>query len=200
LTTPYFPGRGWKRVNRTNRVCGQRRFFVRGAGEFRRMRTASGSITSSRQFRPEGFFRASVQHVCARIRFRREGKTKQCSDCHVSAANDNNACGWRRCCCRGNEFHELHGPGIFFVATGKQGVFEAITVCRARRAGSDLWNATLQRLAYPDNYKNKFVAGKGKTRNLRRFRRALRARFSDIQVRGEVCRTRANGQGRDARV
>jgi hypothetical protein len=115
----------------------------------------------------------------------RAKETKQCSDCHVSAANDNNA--WMaQVLLQGTNFMNFMGRYIL-VATGKKG-FEAITVAEHDEPEA-IYGSDLQRLAYPDNYK-KFIAGK----------RELAAAAEhggtvfDIQARGEYAYT-ANGKG-----
>ncbi|HTB92498.1 MAG TPA: hypothetical protein VK728_06680 [Candidatus Sulfotelmatobacter sp.] len=115
----------------------------------------------------------------------RAKETKQCSDCHVSAANDNNA--WMaQVLLQGTNFMNFMGRYIF-VATGKKG-FEAITVAEHDEPEA-IYGSDLQRIAYPDNYK-KFVAGK---RQLAAATEHEGTVF-DIQARGEYAYT-ANGKG-----
>src|SRR5258708_23701188 len=84
----------------------------------------------------------------------RAKETKQCSDCHVSAANDNNA--WMaQVLLQGTNFMNFMGRYIF-VATGNKG-FEAITVAEHDEPEA-IYGSDLQRLAYPDNYKQ-FLTG-----------------------------------------
>src|SRR2546426_4577911 len=80
-------------------------------------------------------------------------ETKQCSDCHVSATNDNNA--WMaQLLLQGTNFMNFIGRYVY-VATGKKG-FEAIAVAEHDEPEA-IYGSDLQRIAYPDNYKN-FVA------------------------------------------
>ncbi len=82
----------------------------------------------------------------------RAKETKQCSDCHVSAANDNNA--WMaQLLLQGTNFMNFMGRYVY-VATGKKG-FEAVAVAEHDEPEA-IYGSDLQRIAYPDNYK-KFV-------------------------------------------
>jgi hypothetical protein len=83
----------------------------------------------------------------------RAKETKQCSDCHVSEQNDNNA--WMaQLMLQGTNFMNFMGRYVY-VATGNKG-FEAITVAEHDDPEA-IFGSDLQRLAYPDDYK-KFVA------------------------------------------
>jgi hypothetical protein len=112
-------------------------------------------------------------------------ETKQCSDCHVSAANDNNA--WMaQLLLQGTNFMNFMGRYIY-VATGKGGM-EAIAVAEHDEPEA-IYGSDLQRIAYPENFK-KFVA---------RHRELSAAaehggNILDIQARGEYAYT-ANGPG-----
>jgi hypothetical protein len=106
----------------------------------------------------------------------RAKETKQCSDCHVSAANDNNA--WMaQLLLQGTNFMNFMGRYVY-VATGKKG-FEAVAVAEHDEPEA-IYGSDLQRIAYPANYK-KFVD----------HRRELSSASShegnvlDIQARGE---------------
>jgi hypothetical protein len=80
----------------------------------------------------------------------RAKETKQCSDCHVSAKNDNNA--WMaQLLLQGTNFMNFMGRYVY-VATGKKG-FEAIAVAEHDEPEA-IYGSDLQRIAYPDNYKN----------------------------------------------
>ena len=82
----------------------------------------------------------------------RAKETKQCSDCHVSAQNDNNA--WMaQLLLQGTNFMNFMGRYVY-VATGNKG-FEAIAVAEHDEPEA-IYGSDLQRIAYPDNYK-KFV-------------------------------------------
>ncbi len=83
----------------------------------------------------------------------RAKETKQCSDCHVSAANDNNA--WMaQLLLQGTNFMNFMGRYVY-VATGNQG-FQAIAVAEHDEPEA-IYGSDLQRVAYPDNF-SKFVA------------------------------------------
>jgi hypothetical protein len=106
----------------------------------------------------------------------RAKETKQCSDCHVSVANDNNA--WMaQLLLQGTNFMNFMGRYVY-VATGKKG-FEAVAVAEHDEPEA-IYGSDLQRIAYPANYK-KFVD----------HRRELSTPSShegnvlDIQARGE---------------
>ena len=115
----------------------------------------------------------------------RAKETKQCSDCHVSAQNDNNA--WMaQLLLQGTNFMNFMGRYVY-VATGKKG-FEAIAVAEHDEPEA-IYGSDLHRIAYPDNYK-KFVD----------HRRELTVAAEhagnvlDIQARGEYAYA-ANGPG-----
>src|SRR5712664_3752213 len=115
----------------------------------------------------------------------RAKETKQCSDCHVSAQNDNNA--WMaQLLLQGTNFMNFMGRYVY-VATGKKG-FEAIAVAEHDEPEA-IFGSDLQRIAYPDNYK-KFVSQ----------HRELSAAAEhtgnvlDMQARGEYAYA-ANGPG-----
>jgi hypothetical protein len=79
----------------------------------------------------------------------RAKETKQCSDCHVSSANDNNA--WMaQLLLQGTNFMNFMGRYVY-VATGKKG-FEAVAVAEHDEPEA-IYGSDLQRIAYPDNYK-----------------------------------------------
>ena len=82
----------------------------------------------------------------------RATETKQCSDCHVSAANDNNA--WiAQLLLQGTNFMNFMGRYIY-VAMGDKGL-EAIAVAEHDEPEA-IFGSDLQRIAYPADYK-KFV-------------------------------------------
>ena len=111
-------------------------------------------------------------------------ETKQCSDCHVSKDNDNNA--WMaQVLLQGTNFMNFMGRYIF-VATGKKG-FEAITVAEHDEPEA-IYGSDLQRIAYPENFKNFVVRG----RQLHSVA-AHEGTVFDIQARGEYAYT-ANGK------
>jgi hypothetical protein len=82
----------------------------------------------------------------------RAKETKQCSDCHVSANNDNNA--WMaQLLLQGTNFMNFMGRYVY-VATGNKGS-ETIAVAEHDEPEA-IYGSDLQRIAYPDNYR-KFV-------------------------------------------
>jgi len=82
----------------------------------------------------------------------RARETKQCSDCHVSAQNDNNA--WMaQLLLQGTNFMNFMGRYIY-VATGEKGL-EAVAVAEHDEPEA-IYGSDLQRIAYPDNF-NQFV-------------------------------------------
>src|SRR4029077_1193220 len=115
----------------------------------------------------------------------RARETKQCSDCHVSAANDNNA--WMaQLLLQGTNFMNFMGRYIY-VAAGDHGL-EAVAVAEHDEPNA-IYGSDLQRVAYPDNFKN-FVAHD----------REIKTSFEhpgtvlDVQARGEYAYA-AQGQG-----
>jgi hypothetical protein len=79
----------------------------------------------------------------------RAKETKQCSDCHVSAQNDNNA--WMaQLLLQGTNFMNFMGRYVY-VAMGNKG-FEAVAVAEHDEPEA-IYGSDLQRIAYPDNYK-----------------------------------------------
>jgi hypothetical protein len=115
----------------------------------------------------------------------RAKETKQCTDCHVSAANDNNA--WMaQLLLRGTNFMNFMGRYVY-VATGRKG-FEAIAVAEHDEPEA-IYGSDLHRIAYPDNYK-KFLA-----HNRELETQAKHAgNVLDIQARGEYAYS-ATGSG-----
>src|SRR5882672_10288128 len=106
----------------------------------------------------------------------RAKETKQCSDCHVSQQNDNNA--WMaQVLLQGTNFMNFMGRYVY-VATGKKG-FEAVAVAEHDEPEA-IYGSDLHRIAYPDDYK-KFV----------KHERELATSYEhdgnihDIQARGE---------------
>src|ERR1700737_355846 len=103
-------------------------------------------------------------------------ETNQCSDCHVSAAHNNNA--WMaQLLLQGTNFMNFMGRYIY-VATGKKG-FAAIAVAEHDEPEA-IFGSDLQRVAYPDNYK-KFVAHKRELTAVA----VHEGEVQDIQARGE---------------
>jgi hypothetical protein len=115
----------------------------------------------------------------------RAKETKQCTDCHVSAANDNNA--WMaQLLLQGTNFMNFMGRYVY-VATGKKG-FEAITVAEHDEPEA-VYGSDLQRLAYPDNFKS-FVAHDRQLSAVATHEGTI----FDLQARGEYLYT-ANAKG-----
>jgi hypothetical protein len=115
----------------------------------------------------------------------RAKETKECSDCHVSAQNDNNA--WMaQLLLQGTNFMNFMGRYVY-VATGKKG-FEAIAVAEHDEPEA-IFGSDLQRIAYPDNYK-RFVS---RHRELSATAEHT-GNVLDIQARGEYAYA-ANGPG-----
>jgi hypothetical protein len=116
----------------------------------------------------------------------RAKETKQCSDCHVSAASDNNA--WMaQLLLQGTNFMNFMGRYIY-VATGHKGL-EAVAVAEHDEPEA-IYGSDLQRIAYPADYK-KFVD----------HHRELSTVFShegnvlDIQARGEYAYAATGSSG-----
>ena len=116
----------------------------------------------------------------------RAKETKQCSDCHVSAASDNNA--WMaQLLLQGTNFMNFMGRYIY-VATGDKGL-EAVAVAEHDEPEA-IYGSDLQRIAYPADYK-KFVD----------HHRELSTVFShegnvlDIQARGEYAYAASGSSG-----
>ena len=115
----------------------------------------------------------------------RARETRQCSDCHVSAENDNNA--WMaQLLLQGTNFMNFMGRYVY-VATGNHGL-EAIAVAEHDEPPA-IYGSDLQRIAYPSDYK-KFVAKKRElTTSIEHAGTVL-----DIQARGEYAYA-AQGKG-----
>jgi hypothetical protein len=115
----------------------------------------------------------------------RAKETKQCSDCHVSANNDNNA--WMaQLLLQGTNFMNFMSRYVY-VATGKKG-FEAVAVAEHDEPEA-IYGSDLQRIAYPDNYKKFVDHGRELSTAASHEGNVL-----DIQARGEYAYT-ATGPG-----
>src|SRR2546425_673242 len=115
----------------------------------------------------------------------RARETKQCSDCHVSTQNDNNA--WMaQLLLQGTNFMNFMGRHIY-VATGNKG-FEAVAVAEHDEPEA-VYGSDLQRIAYPDNYKTFVDHGRQLHAAAEHSGNVL-----DIQARGEYAYA-ANGTG-----
>jgi hypothetical protein len=116
----------------------------------------------------------------------RAKETKQCSDCHVSAANDNNA--WMaQLLLQGTNFMNFMGRYVY-VATGKNG-FEAVAVAEHDEPEA-IYGSDLQRIAYPANYK-KFVDHRRELSTAARHE----GNVLDIQARGEYAYAATGSSG-----
>ena len=106
----------------------------------------------------------------------RAKETKQCSDCHVSAANDNNA--WMaQLLLQGTNFMNFMGRYVY-VATGNKG-FEAIAVAEHDEPEA-IYGSDLHRIAYPADYKKFLARGRELSAAAEHPGNVL-----DIQARGE---------------
>ncbi|HWN23664.1 MAG TPA: hypothetical protein VNN16_01025, partial [Candidatus Sulfotelmatobacter sp.] len=115
----------------------------------------------------------------------RARETKQCSDCHVSAAMDNNA--WMaQLLLQGTNFMNFMGRYIY-VATGDHGL-EAVAVAEHDEPNA-IYGSDLQRVAYPDNFKNFVAHGREIKTSFEHTGTVL-----DVQTRGEYAYA-AQGQG-----
>ncbi|MGB9435613.1 MAG: hypothetical protein WBQ89_25420 [Candidatus Acidiferrum sp.] len=115
----------------------------------------------------------------------RAKETKECSDCHVSAANDNNA--WMaQVLLQGTNFMNFLGRYVY-VATGNGG-FEAVSVAEHDEPEA-IYGSDLQRIAYPNDFE-KFVAHNRQLSAVARHD----GKVFDIQARGEYAYA-ATGKG-----
>src|SRR5947208_12199485 len=107
----------------------------------------------------------------------RASETKVCSDCHVSAQNDNNA--WMsQLLLFGTNFMNFMGRYIY-VATGNKG-YEAVAVAEHDEPPAVI-GSDLQKLAYPDNYKQHIK----RHLELQESYRHAGSDILDVQARGE---------------
>ena len=132
----------------------------------------------------EGFagqaFNTHVPHTV------RSTETKQCSDCHVSAKNDNNA--WlAQLLLQGTNFVNFMGRYVF-VAAGH--ALEAV-VATEHTEPQAVIGSTLQKIAYPDNYR-KFVEGGSELKTF--YEHVGNPRVLQVQLRGEYAYVAA-GEG-----
>ena len=116
----------------------------------------------------------------------RAKETRQCSDCHVSSAGDNNA--WMaQTLLQGTNFLNFLGPYIY-VAMGKKG-FEAVAVAEHDEPEAII-GSDLQRIAYPDDYRKHLARGR---RLMTAHRHA--GEVFDVQLRGEYLYAAAGKRG-----
>src|SRR6185503_12586150 len=100
----------------------------------------------------EGFagqaFNTHVPHTV------RATETKACSDCHVSAKNDNNA--WlAQLLLQGTNFVNFMGRYVYVAADDAL----EVVVATERTEPQAVFGSSLHRIAYPDNYKNHVDSG-----------------------------------------
>lgn len=132
----------------------------------------------------EGFagqaFNTHVPHTV------RSTETKQCSDCHVSAKNDNNA--WlAQVMLQGTNFVNFMGRYVYVAAD--HGL--EVVVATEQSEPQAVIGSTLQKIAYPSNYE-KFVRG---GRELKTFYEHVgNPRVLQVQLRGEYAYVAA-GEG-----
>ncbi|HET7114733.1 MAG TPA: hypothetical protein VFI57_13895, partial [Pyrinomonadaceae bacterium] len=132
----------------------------------------------------EGFAgQAFNTHIPHTVRSR---ETKQCSDCHVSAKNDNNA--WlAQLLLQGTNFVNFMGRYVYVAADHAL----EIVVATEQTEPQAVIGSTLQQIAYPSNYE-KFVNG---GRELKTFYEHVgNPRVLQVQLRGEYAYVAA-GEG-----
>jgi hypothetical protein len=132
----------------------------------------------------EGFagqaFNTHVPHTV------RSTETKQCSDCHVSAKNDNNA--WlAQLFLQGTNFVNFMGRYVYVAADH---ALEVI-VATEHTEPQAVIGSTLQQIAYPSNYE-KFVRGGRKLKTF--YEHVGNPRVLQVQLRGEYAYVAA-GEG-----
>jgi hypothetical protein len=132
----------------------------------------------------EGFagqaFNTHVPHTV------RSTETKGCSDCHVSAKNDNNA--WlAQLLLQGTNFVNFMGRYVYIAA----GHSLDVVVATEQTEPQAVFGSTLQKIAYPSNY-DRFVRG---GRELKTFYEHVgNPRVLQVQLRGEYAYVAA-GEG-----
>jgi hypothetical protein len=119
----------------------------------------------------------------------RTKETKGCNDCHISAANDNNAI-MAQLLLLGTNFVNFMGYHAY-VATGEDGL-EAVQVTEWDEPQAVI-GSYLQRYAYPDYYKKHQENGRELT--LSHHHGTPRGAVNDIQLRGEYLYTTAGSGG-----
>ena len=106
----------------------------------------------------------------------RARETKTCTDCHVSAAGDNNA--WMSMLLlQGTNFVNFMGRDVY-VATGNKG-FDAVVTAEHDEPEAVI-GSDLQRMAYPDDFREHVAHKRELTTAYRRAGNVL-----DVQLRGE---------------
>ena len=116
----------------------------------------------------------------------RSKETKQCSDCHVSAKNDNNA--WMaQLLLQGTNFVNFMGRYVYVAA----GHSLDVVVATERDEPQAVIGSTLQRIAYPDNYA-RFVNGGSQLKTF--YEHLGNPKVLQVQLRGEYAYVAA-GEG-----
>jgi hypothetical protein len=132
----------------------------------------------------EGFagqaFNTHVPHTV------RAKETKQCSDCHVSEKNDNNA--WMaQLLLQGTNFVNFMGRYVYVAADDAL----EVVVATEHTEPQAVIGSTLQQIAYPDNYA-RFVSGGSELKTY--FEHVGNPRVLQVQLRGEYAYVAA-GEG-----
>jgi hypothetical protein len=132
----------------------------------------------------EGFagqaFNTHVPHTV------RSKETKQCSDCHVSAKNDNNA--WlAQLLLQGTNFVNFMGRYVYVAADHAL----EVVVATEQTEPQAVFGSTLQKIAYPSNYE-KFVRGGNELKTF--YEHVGNPRVLQVQLRGEYAYVAA-GEG-----
>jgi hypothetical protein len=132
----------------------------------------------------EGFagqaFNTHVPHTV------RAKETKACTDCHVSANNDNNA--WlAQLLLQGTNFVNFMGRYVYVAADD---ALEAV-VATEQTEPQAVFGSSLQKIAYPDNYE-KFIKGGSELKTA--YEHAGNPRVLQVQLRGEYAYVAA-GEG-----
>ncbi len=132
----------------------------------------------------EGFagqaFNTHVPHTV------RATETKSCTDCHVSAKNDNNA--WlAQLLLQGTNFVNFMGRYVYVAADDAL----EVVVATEQTEPQAVFGSTLHRIAYPDNYE-KFVKGGSELKTV--YEHVGNPRVLQVQLRGEYAYVAA-GEG-----
>ena len=132
----------------------------------------------------EGFagqtFNTHVPHTV------RSKETKNCSDCHVSKENDNNA--WlAQVLLQGTNFVNFMGRFVYVAADHSL----EVVVATEREDPQAVFGSTLHRIAYPDNYR-KFVDQGSKLKTF--YEHVGNPKVLQVQLRGEYAYVAA-GEG-----
>src|SRR6476620_11092700 len=122
-------------------------------------------------------------HVPHTVRAR---ETKQCADCHVSTANDNNA--WlAQLLLQGTNFVNFMGRYVYVAADDAL----EVVVATEQSEPQAVFGSRLQKIAYPDNYA-KFTSRGSELKTF--YEHAGNPRVLQVQLRGEYAYVAA-GEG-----